>query len=314
MQSFRFRLLLIIIFAKNNAMNLQQNDLVALVSPAGYLADKQVIDEAINLLSKWGLRSYIGSNALKQYGHFAGTDQERLSDLQAAMDNPEVKMIWALRGGYGSIRIVDQLDFTKIKRQPKLLVGFSDITILHQKLQQQGFESLHALMPVQLKNKISKDVIRQTKMALFDNHVAYRFKTNLFTSNFKQISGQVIGGNLANLYSLLGTNLDFDTHNKILFIEDVGEQLYQIDRMIIALKKAGKLKHLKALLVGQFTDIPDNNPAFGKSVEEIILEHTDSTIPVIFKAPIGHITDNYPLFLGKKLTISKQNDTIHLSQ
>ena len=295
-------------------MKLQENDLVALISPAGYLSDKQVVNQAIDLLNKWGLGSYVAPNALKQYGHFAGTDQERLSDLQAAMDNPEVKMIWALRGGYGSIRIVDQLDFTQFKKHPKLLVGFSDITILHRKWQQQGLESLHALMPVQLKNKISKDVIRQTKMALFDNHVAYRFKTNLFTSDFKQISGHVIGGNLANLYSLLGTNLDFDTHDKILFIEDVGEQLYQIDRMIIALKKAGKLKNLKALLVGQFTDIPDNEPPFGKMLEEIILEHTPNHIPVIFKAPIGHITDNYPLFLGKKLTITKQNDTIHLSQ
>ena len=314
MQSFRFRLLLITIFAKNKAMNLQQNDLVALVSPAGYLPDKQVVDEAINLLNKWGLRSYVGPNALKQYGHFAGTDQERLSDLQAAMDHPEVKMIWALRGGYGSIRIVDQLDFTQFKKQPKLLTGFSDITILHQKLQQQGFESLHALMPVQLKNKISKDVIKQTKMALFKHHISYQFEINAYTTNFTEISGQVIGGNLANLYSLLGTNLDFDTRDKILFIEDVGEQLYQIDRMMIALKRSGKLKPLKALLVGQFTDIPDNNPAFVKSVEEIILEHTAGTIPIIFKAPIGHITDNYPLFLGKKLTISKQNDTIHLSQ
>ena len=295
-------------------MKLQENDLVALISPAGYLSDKQVVNQAIGLLNKWRLRSYVAPNALKQYGHFAGTDQERLSDLQAAMDNPEVKMIWALRGGYGSIRIVDQLDFTQFKIQPKLLVGFSDITILHRKCQQQGFESLHALMPVQLKNKISKDVIRQTKMALFDNHVAYRFKTNTFTTDFTEVTGEVTGGNLANLYSLLGTNLDFDTNDKILFIEDVGEQLYQIDRMMIALKKAGKLKNLKALLVGQFTDIPDNEPPFGKMLEEIILEHTPNHIPVIFKAPIGHITDNYPLFLGKKLTITKQNDTIHLSQ
>ena len=295
-------------------MNLQQNDLVALVSPAGYLSDKLVVDQAIGLLNKWGLRSYVAANALKQFGHFAGTDHERLSDLQAAMDNPEVKMIWALRGGYGSIRIVDQLDFTRFKKQPKLLAGFSDITILHRKFQQEGFESLHALMPVQLKNKISEDVIIQTKKALFDNQVAYRFETNNFTSDFFEITGQVIGGNLANLYSLLGTNLDFDTRNKILFIEDIGEQLYQIDRMMIALKKAGKLKHLKALVVGQFTDIPDNEPPFGKTLEEIILEHTPSHIPVIFNAPIGHITDNYPLFLGKKLSITKHNDTIYLKQ
>ncbi len=295
-------------------MCLQQNDLVALVSPAGYFSDKQIVNQTQALLQKWGLRSYIAPNALKQAGHFAGTDDERLSDLQTAMDSPEVKMIWALRGGYGSIRIVDQLDFTKFKDNPKLLVGFSDITILHQKFQQEGYESLHALMPVQLKNKIPKEVIKQTKKAMFENHISYNFDTNGFTTDFTEVSGKVTGGNLANLYSLLGTNLDFDTAGKILFIEDVGEQLYNIDRMIIGLKHAGKFKGLKALLAGQFTDIPDNEPAFGKTFEEIILEHVPSGLPVIFDAPIGHITANYPLILGKNLTITKQNDTIHLSQ
>ena len=305
---------LISIFAKNKAMYLQNNDLVALVSPAGYLSDQQIVNQTQKLLEKWGLRSYVAPNALKQSGHFAGTDQQRLSDLQAAMNNPEVKMIWALRGGYGSIRIVNQLDFTLFKQNPKLLVGFSDITVLHQKFQQEGFESLHALMPVQLKNKIPKEVIKQTKKAMFENRTSYSFDTNSFTTDFTEVSGKVIGGNLANLHSLLGTNLDFDTAGKILFIEDVGEQLYNIDRMIIGLKNAGKFDNLKALLVGQFTDIPENKPAFGKTVEEIVLEHINPGIPVIFNAPIGHITANYPLIFGKNLTITKQNNTIHLAQ
>ena len=295
-------------------MQLQNNDLVALVSPAGYLSDKQAVEQAQSILKKWGLRSYMTPNALKQSGHFAGTDQQRLSDLQYAMDNPEVKMIWALRGGYGSIRIVDQLDFNLIKKYPKLLVGFSDISILHLKFQQEGFESLHAIMPVQFKNKIPKEVIKQTKKALFENKISYSFDTNSFTTDFTEVSGKVTGGNLANLYSVLGTNSDFDTAGKVLFIEDVGEQLYNIDRMIIALKKAGKFNNLKALLVGQFTDIPENKPAFGKSVEDIILEHVPSGIPVIFNAPIGHITANYPLILGKKLFITKHNNTIYLCQ
>ncbi len=295
-------------------MHLQKGDLVALVSPAGYLPDKLIVEQAQNLLEKWGLRSYVAPNALKQSGHFAGTDMERLSDLQAAMDNPDVKMIWALRGGYGSIRIVDRLDFSEFKKSPKILAGFSDITVLHQKFLQKDFETLHALMPVQLKNKIPKEVIKQTKSALFENRISYSFISNSFTTGFTDVSGKVTGGNLANLYSLLGTDMDFDTSGKILFIEDVGEQLYQIDRMLIALKKAGKCKDLKALLVGQFTDIPENKPAFGKSVEEIILEHIAPEIPVIFNAPVGHTTNNFPLILGKKLTIAKQNNTIHLSQ
>lgn len=295
-------------------MHLQKGDLVALISPAGYLSDKQIVEQAQSLLEKWGLQSYAGKNALKQSGHFAGTDNERLSDLQEAMDKPDVKMIWALRGGYGSIRIVDRLDFRKLKKYPKILVGFSDITVLHQRFFLEGFETLHALMPVQLKNKIPKEVIKQTKKAFFENSISYSFVTNNFTTGFDKVSGVVTGGNLANLYSLLGTNLDFDTTGKILFIEDTGEQLYEIDRMIIALKKAGKFRNLKALLAGQFTDIPDNEPYFGKKVEEIILEHVPTGIPVIFNAPVGHITANYPLILGKNLIITKQNDTIHLKQ
>lgn len=295
-------------------MYLQKGDLVALVSPAGYLSDKQTVEQAQNLLKKWGLLSYVGENALKQYGHFAGTDDERLADLQAAMDNSEVKMIWALRGGYGSIRIVDRLDFNEFKKNPKILAGFSDITVLHQKFQQKGFETLHALMPVQLKHKIPEEVVKQTKKAIFQNCISYSFKTNSFTTDFEEISGTVTGGNLANLYSLLGTNLDFDTAGKILFIEDTGEQLYQIDRMIIALKKAGKFNNLKALLTGQFTEIPANEPDFGKSLEEIILEHVPAGIPVIFNAPVGHIMANYPLILGKNLIITKRKDIIHLNQ
>ncbi len=302
-------------FYKKQTMHLHENDLVALISPAGFLSDPAVVTFAQNLLKKWGLRSYAGTHALHQAGHFAGTDAQRLDDLQEAINNPEVKMIWALRGGYGSIRIVDQLDLTPLQTYPKLLMGFSDITILHQKWQQAGYKSIHGFMPVQLKDKIDKDVVRQTKNALFGRDVSYQFNFSSYNSRFKDLSGKVIGGNLANLYSLLGTDLDFDTKDKILMIEDIGEQLYQIDRMMIALKKAGKLQHLKALVVGQFTDIPENEPSFGKTYQEIILEHTiDYDYPVIFEAPIGHIIDNYPLILGHTLSIKQAGNNIQFHQ
>ena len=302
-------------FYKKESMHLKENDLVALISPAGYLSEVSVVGQAQKLLDKWGLQSYVGTFALQQNGHFAGTDSERLMDLQSAMDHPDVKMIWALRGGYGSIRIVDQLDFTKFKQAPKLLMGFSDITILHQKILQEGFESLHGFMPIQLKSKISREVIKQTKNALFGRAINYQFKTGPLTSDFSSVQAVVLGGNLANLYSLLGTDLDLDTRDKILFIEDVGEQLYQIDRMMIALNKAGKLAGLKALLVGQFTSIPTNTPSFGQSYEEIVLEQTKSyNFPVIFDAPIGHITNNYPLMLGRKVRLQKEHNIINLFQ
>ncbi len=296
-------------------MFLQENDWVALVSPAGFLPDDTVVKHAVKLLKKWHLRAYVAPHALERYGHFAGTDTQRLSDLQEVFDNPEIKMIWALRGGYGSIRIVDKLDFTHFNKQPKLLVGFSDITILHNKIQLQNHYGLHAFMPVQLKDKISKEVVKQTKRAIRGNEILYRFKKSAYNTDFKQVEGVVTGGNLANLYSVLGTNLDIDTQQKILFIEDVGEQLYQIDRMMIALKKAGKFNKLKALLVGQFTDIPDNKPSFAKSYQQIILEHTRKfDFPVIFDAPIGHITNNYPLMLGHQLLLKDENNRILLRQ
>jgi len=295
-------------------MHLQKDDLVALVSPAGALPDTKVVELAQDLLQSWGLKSYTAKHALHRSGVFAGTDTERLTDLQNALDNPQVKMIWALRGGYGCIRIEDQLNFEKFKKHPKLIAGFSDITVLHVKLQQMGYESLHSFMPVQLLKDMPSDVLLQTKHAFLGNPVQYRFKKHSLTSKFESISGVPIGGNLAILYSLLGTHLDFDTNEKILFIEDVGEQLYQIDRMMIALKKSGKLQNLKALLVGKFTDIPENNMPFGKTYQEIILEHAASHYPVIFEAPIGHVQENYPLILGRKVILQNSGSEINLFQ
>ncbi len=286
-------------------MHLQKNDLVALVAPAGSLSDDIAVRNAQKLLSDWGLKSMLGKNVLKQSGHFAGTDIERLRDLQDALDNQDVKMIWALRGGYGTNRIVDELNFSEFKKHPKYIVGFSDITILHSKLHNLGFQSIHALMPVGLKDNISQDVLQQTKNAFFGSPVQYVFSKNIKNKNTENIKGIIVGGNLANLYSLLGTNLDIETKDKILLIEDIGEQLYQIDRMIISMKKAGKLENLKALFVGRFTDIPDNNPEFGKTYQEIILEHTQTyDYPVIFDVPVGHIADNYPVIFGKEVRLS----------
>ena len=290
-------------------MFLQKDDTVALVSPAGAIPDNTPIIAAQKILKKWHFNSCTGRHALAKHGHFAGTDQERLTDLQTAMDNENIKAIWALRGGYGSVRIVDQLDFSALKKNPKLLIGFSDITILHNKWHNEGLISLHGLMPVQFKNKVDKDVITQFKKALKGMPFSYTFSKSKYNKNPHATEGIVIGGNLANLYNVLGTHLDIDTNDKILFIEDVGEQLYSIDRMMIAMQKAGKLAKLKSLIVGNFTDIPDNTPYFGKTYQEIILEHTALyNYPVIFNVPIGHITNNYPLLLGKKLQITTEND------
>ncbi len=297
-------------------MFVQKGNTIALLSPAGPIPDDLAIKNAQKLLTQWGLKPVIGKHALAKKGHFAGTDAQRLSDLQEALDNPNVKMIWALRGGYGSVRIVDDIDFTKFIKNPKLLVGFSDITVLHSKINQLNIPSLHALMPVQFKDAIADEVLQQTQNAFFGKTFDYTFNASKYNKNSQEVSGVVVGGNLANLYSLLGTSLDIDTQDKMLFIEDVGEQLYNIDRMMISLKKAGKLVNLRALVVGDFTDIPKNTPYFGKTYQEIILEHTaDYDYPVFFEAPIGHIPDNYPLLLGEKLEISiTKNEKVQFLQ
>ncbi len=290
-------------------MRIKKGDKVFLTAPGGYIKDASIIDKAMELLDSWGLKVEKGKHILKQQGHFSGKDEERASDLQYALDNPEIKLIWALRGGYGTNRILDRLRFDEFIKNPKIIAGFSDITLLHNMIQNLGFPAWHTFMPVNLSAPISKEVIEQTRKAFFGEEVSYYFPLSPYNKNAKKsVKGIITGGNLALLYSTLGTTWEVDTKNKILFIEDVGEQLYQIDRMMISMKKAGKLKHLKALLVGQFTDIPANNPAFHLNVEEIIREHTQEfDFPVFFDFPAGHIQNNYPIILGKEAMIENKN-------
>ncbi len=304
----------IITFTKKT-MKLHKDDKVALISPAGFLLDDTAVSDAVQLLKNWGLKPIIGKNAMNRNGYFAGTDKERLSDLQQALDNPEIRMIWALRGGYGTNRIIEKLDFSKYIQNPKIIAGYSDITVLHTKLTILKIPSFHIFMPVNIKENINEEILELTRRSIFGEQVNYQFKNSEYNRNFKNVEAEVVGGNLAILYSLLGTNIDINTDDKILFIEDVGEKLYQIDRMIISLKQSGKLSNLKGLLVGQFTNIPKNEPKFGKSFQKIILEHTKQyNYPIIFDVPIGHITQNYPLIFGQKLSVEKKDNIISFHQ
>ena len=296
-------------------MKLKKGDTVALVAPAGIIKDTGIIDQAEHLLAEWGLKTVVGRHVSNRKEVFAGTDTERLQDLQEALDSPEVKLIWALRGGYGTNRIIDRLDFAKFKQNPKLIAGYSDITILHNKLHNLGYPSIHSIMPVNLNEKISEKILELTRKAFFGEPLHFSFDFSMENTNFQSVEAVVIGGNLAILYSLLGTNLDVDTTGKILLIEDIGEKLYQIDRMIISMKKAGKFEGIKALLVGQFTDIPQETPGFDRDYRQLIKEHlAEYDFPVIFDVPVGHITENYPLILGKNLLIKNKENTIELIQ
>lgn len=266
---------------------LQKGDHVMVLSPSGKVEEIRVRD-ASNLLTNWGLKVEFGPHTFDAYNKLAGTDANRLSDLQYALDNPNIKAVFCSRGGYGLVRIIDQLNWRKFTDKPKLIIGFSDITVLHNQVHQLGFKTLHAPMPNSY-SSTPNEVLAELKNALFESN--YQYNNPLFKNN------KVVGGNLAIVYSLLGTNSDIDTSGKVLFLEDIGEYAYQIDRMMHGLKKAGKLANLKGLALGYFTNIKDDN--FGFSVKEIIDNLTSEyDYPVVYNIKAGHEDKNYPIVLG----------------
>lgn len=286
---------------------LKAGDKVIIVCPASYI--KSDIHVAIEVLNRWGLQVEVGESVSAQFHQFAGTDEVRRRDLQAAFDNPEIKAIFAARGGYGTVRVIDQLDFRTFKRHPKWIVGFSDITVLHSHLHHQvGVCSIHGQMPKSFDSS-TKDALTSLKHALFGDSMNFRYTQHIFPNRSGEGCGQLIGGNLAILHSILASPSDGLYDNKILFIEDVGEQYYNIDRMLWALKRANKLAKLQGLIVGSFTSLKDSDPPFGQRFEEVIMDKiAEYDFPVCFEFPAGHINNNHSLILGKKLILSVKNE------
>jgi len=285
----------------NTPKYLTKGDKIAIVAPAGKI-DKMVVDFAKAKLEEWGLQVALGKNVFNQHFQYAGTDVERLSDLQQALDDNSIKAILCARGGYGLIRIVDQLDFTKFQANPKWIIGFSDITILHSFIQTNfGIETLHAPMAVGLKDEASSETLRK---CLFGELLKYEFETFPISTKGKAKS-EIVGGNLAILNSLIGSDSDIDTKGKILFIEDIGEYLYRLDRMMWTLKRAGKLDQLAGLIVGNFNDMKDNDNPFGKTAYEIIADAVEEyNYPVCFGFPAGHEKENKALIFGRQVNLS----------
>lgn len=290
---------------------LKKGDRVAIVCPASYL--KGGIEIATKTLSDWGLRVVIGKSVHAQHHHFAGTDDLRRQDLQEALDDPEIKAIFAARGGYGTVRIIDQLDFQQFKERPKWVVGFSDVTVLHSHLQRQvGVCSIHGQMPKSF-DESTEAALTSLKKALFGEKMDIRYRQDAFPNRAGIGVGQLTGGNLAILHSLLGSPSDGRYDGKILFIEDVGEPLYNIDRMLWTLKRAKKLTKLQGLVVGGFTGLRDSTPSFGSRFEEIIMDSVSGyDFPVCFGFPAGHVADNQSLILGKKVTLNVTPDEASL--
>jgi len=278
---------------------LQEGDSVAIVSAARKISLGE-ITPAINLLKSWGLKVVIGDTIDLSENQYAGSDEERTKDFQAMLDNTKVKAIWCARGGYGTLRIIDQLDFSSFLKNPKWIIGYSDITVLHSHLHNSGVASSHATMPINVQ-KNTKKALKSLKKTLFgqkiDKSVSFSKKNKLGKGK-----GKLVGGNLSILYSLLGSKTSINTDGKILFIEDLDEYLYHVDRMIIGLKRNGYFDNLQGLIVGGMTQMHDNTIPFGKTAKEIILDAvSEYDFPVCFKFPAGHIDDNRALMLGAEV-------------
>lgn len=250
----------------------------------------------------------MGETITASHHQFAGNDELRRKDLQQFLDDKSIKAIIAARGGYGTIRIIDELDFSLFNKNPKWLVGFSDITVLHSHIHETcGVQTIHGQMPLNIPDA-TKPSLESLRKALFGEPLNYTFESNLHNKP-GEVSGELIGGNLTLLVMLSQSISEMDFTNKILFIEDVGEYLYSIDRMLWNLKRAGKLAALRGLVVGGFTDLKDNDISFGSIIEEIILAHVDEyNYPVCFDFPAGHLADNHALVLGNVVTLKVEPD------
>lgn len=291
---------------------LQPSDKVGLVAPAGYV-NKQQLQGVAALLQSWQLRLVLGKHLYAQWGGMAGTDKQRAADLQYMIDQPSVKAIIAVRGGYGCVRLLPYINFEPLKAYPKWLVGFSDITLLHNKMANLCIESLHATMPalwnVPNANPLSVQSLMQAlcgQLEQYELHKAQVLRTGI-------AEGELIGGNLSVLYSLMATEVDIDFEGKILFIEEVGEYLYHIDRMLIALQLSGRLKVLKGLIIGGIDNIKANNTPFALALQELIWEKIKAyDYPVLIDFPAGHREPNLCLILGRHIRLEIKEDRAHI--
>ena len=288
---------------------LKKNDTIAIVSTARKISLDE-IQPALKLLESWGLKVIIGKTIGLEDNQFAGSDTKRCSDLQEMLDDSKIKAIWCARGGYGTIRIIDQLDFSEFKKNPKWVIGYSDITVLHNHLNNLGFETLHATMPLDVSRNTTA-ALNSLKKHLFGEDLSFTINSSN-ENKLGESKGELVGGNLSMLYSLLGSETSINTDEKILFIEDLDEYLYHIDRMMMNLKRNGYLKNLKGLVVGGMTKMHDNAIPFGKNAKEIILDTvSEYDFPVVFNFPAGHLEDNRALNFGKIVTLSvDRNKTI----
>ena len=296
--------------------SLSTGDQVGIISTARKITAEE-LQPAIKVLNQWGLEVKLGKHIYADYHQFAGTDQQRLEDLQDMLDNPEIKAVICARGGYGTVRLIDAVDFTAFRKNPKWIVGYSDITVLHSHIHNLGFETLHATMPINFpKNGMENQALQSLRKALFEGELEYLFSGFYLNSHISNsVQAPVTGGNLSMLYSLLGSASSLDSRGKILFFEDLDEYLYHIDRMMWNLKRNHYFDDLKAVIVGGLSDMNDNTIPFGFTAEEIVSQHfAEVKYPVIFNFPAGHIEDNRAIILGRKALLESAGNQIRFKQ
>ena len=291
--------------------SIQKGDTIAILATARKNIDDN-LKTTIDLLHHWGLEVVIGKSIGLDNNQLAGTDAQRAEDFQEQLDNPNIKAIWCVRGGYGTVRMIDLLDFTKFKQNPKWIVGFSDVTVMHSYLNKINIASIHGLMPVTVE-KASPESIESLRKALFGESLKYEIPFEA-ANRLGTAKGEIVGGNLSILYSLMGSNAQIDCKGKILFMEDLDEYLYHIDRMMMALKRCGYFENLNGLIIGSMTKMKDNDIPWGKNANQIIEDVTkEYSFPILYNFPAGHIQNNSPLIFGKQVSLELNATTSKLT-
>ncbi|MEL6809895.1 MAG: LD-carboxypeptidase [Bacteroidota bacterium] len=291
--------------------SLQPGDTVGIAATARKIT-KAELQPALDLLTQWGLVAVLGHTIGAEAHQFAGDDTLRTQDFQAMLDNPNIKAIWCARGGYGTVRMLDGLDFTLFKQHPKWIVGYSDITVLHSHIHTLGIETLHAQMPLEVDKKTlsTRESIYET---LFGRKGDILMEKKHSLNRNGTANGLLVGGNLSVLYSLCGSSSALNTAGKVLFLEDLDEYLYHIDRMMQNLKRNGMLENLAGLVIGGMTQMHDNSIPFGQNAEEIIRAAVEGyEYPVCFNFPAGHTRDNRALVLGRQVELMVSHDQVTL--
>ncbi len=276
---------------------LKRGDKIGIVAPGRKVKSVQ-IETAIQIFETWGLHVVLAENIFSNdHSYLAGTDDQRLSDFQTMLDDASIKAMICARGGYGSTRILDQLDFRSFQKAPKWIAGFSDITAFHLKLSCLNVASIHSTMPILFSESESADSVESLRKIIFGDPQNFAIESHPSNRTGKA-AGQLIGGNLSLLVDSIGTSNEIQTEGKILIIEEIDEYLYKLDRMMVQLKRAGKLENLNGLIIGHMTDIKDTELSFGERVEEIIHNHTSSHFPIAFNFPTGHENPNLAWMQG----------------